>query len=396
MPSTIEQADAARLSPWDAVVLGAGPAGAIAARQLALQRKRVLLVDKARLPRDKVCGGCLGGAALEALQLLGLGHVPSALGGVTLSTFTLASGGCSARVPVGHRVAISRSAFDEALATEAVHAGVDVLDQTQGILVPQDGSPSRAVKLQRHGERATAHGRVVIIATGLAPLPPDFQSQIERRSLIGVSSIMPDPPCELEQGELLMACGDVGYVGVTAIEGNRFDAAAAVRPGALAAYKSPASAIRHILSSAGVSPDESLFTARWHGTPPLTRHAMPLGTHRCLVVGDAAGYVEPFTGEGIAWAMQSAMLATSLLAGSLAAWDQSIPRRWQRLYNAALSGRQRLCRSLTQLLRVRALRQLAIRGLQQAPAMSRPLVRRLDRPLMTPAAFRLAASTYAR
>jgi flavin-dependent dehydrogenase len=123
---------------------------------------------------------------------------------------------------------------------------------------------------------------------------------------------------------------------------------------------------------------------------------MSLGTHRCLVVGDAAGYVEPFTGEGIAWAMQSAMLATSLLAGSLAAWDQSIPRRWQRLYNAALSGRQRLCRSLTQLLRVRALRQLAIRGLQQAPAMSRPLVRRLDRPLMTPAAFRLAASTYAR
>src|SRR5688572_33495727 len=47
---------------WDAVVIGAGPAGSVAARQLALQGKRVLLVEKDKLPRDKVCGGCLGGA----------------------------------------------------------------------------------------------------------------------------------------------------------------------------------------------------------------------------------------------------------------------------------------------------------------------------------------------
>jgi menaquinone-9 beta-reductase len=395
MPPTCELSVAAQERAWDAIVLGAGPAGAIAARQLALQGKRVLLVDKAKLPRDKVCGGCLGGAALDALESIGLGHIPQACGGVTLSTFTLASEGKIARVPIGRRVAISRRTFDDALASEAARAGVAVLDQTLATVVPPSLSETRAVRLKRSGEELIAHGHVIIVATGLAQLPQGFTSRSARHSFVGVSSIMDQPPCDLAHGELQMACSDAGYVGVTAVEGNRFDAAAAIRPSALAMLKSPAAVVGHVLISAGLSPNGSLFATHWQGTPPLTRRATTLGSHRCLLIGDAAAYVEPFTGEGIGWAMQSAILAASLLSGSLAAWDESIPRRWQQLYGAVFAGSQRRCRTVTQLLRIRPLRQLAIQSLQWAPAFSRPIVRRLDRPMTMPVAHNPAAA-YAR
>jgi flavin-dependent dehydrogenase len=384
MPLTAGLSAVARESPWDAIVLGAGPAGTIAARQLALESKRVLLVEKALLPRDKVCGGCLGGAALDALEFVGLGHVPRACGGVSLSTFSFASEGLTASIPIGRRIAVSRRTFDDALLKEAVHAGVIVCDQTQGLLDPRQSIETRTVSLQRRGEEITAQARIVIVATGLALSPAEFDTQLAPRSYIGLGSILDRPPCRLKRGELLMACGDAGYVGVTAVENDRYDVAAAVRPGALAEYKSPAALIRCILEGAGLSPRDDLSAIHWHGTPPLTRRTSPVGSHRCLVIGDAAGYVEPFTGEGIGWAMQSAILAASLLRASLAVWDESLPCEWQQLHDAALAGRRRLCRVVTQLLRLRPVRQLAVRGLQWAPAVSRPIVRRLDRPLTTP------------
>ena len=57
---------------WDAIVIGAGPSGAMAARRLSLAGARVLLVEKKRFPRLKVCGACLSRAALEELDRAGL------------------------------------------------------------------------------------------------------------------------------------------------------------------------------------------------------------------------------------------------------------------------------------------------------------------------------------
>ena len=87
-----------RQDSWDVVVLGAGPAGAIAARQFAHQGHCVLLVEKSQFPRFKVCGGCLGGAALDVLEDLGLGDLPTKCGGVPLQRMRLASGGSIAEI----------------------------------------------------------------------------------------------------------------------------------------------------------------------------------------------------------------------------------------------------------------------------------------------------------
>ncbi|HEX6962220.1 MAG TPA: FAD-dependent monooxygenase, partial [Lacipirellula sp.] len=171
---------------WDAVVIGAGPAGAVAARQLALQGKRVLLVDKNRLPRDKVCGGCLGGAALDVLHSMGLSHVPAICGAVPLHTFALASDGVAARLPIGRRAAISRRTLDAALVEEAAHAGVVVRDRMLADMAPESREPFRCIKLKTDAAEHAVHARVAIIATGLAPCPPGHETLISPESRIGL------------------------------------------------------------------------------------------------------------------------------------------------------------------------------------------------------------------
>ena len=86
--STLSPAEAAT-RVWDAVVVGAGPAGSAAALAGARAGLRVLLVDRSVFPRDKVCGGCLNASAVESLGLLGLRTLPERLKGRRLSRFSL-------------------------------------------------------------------------------------------------------------------------------------------------------------------------------------------------------------------------------------------------------------------------------------------------------------------
>ena len=107
----------------DVAVIGAGPAGAVAARELARRGQRVVLFDKATFPRRKVCGCCLNGNALAALAAVGLGDLPRRLGAVPLDRVRVNAGrDAILRIPTG--VALSREAFDAALIDEAIAAGV--------------------------------------------------------------------------------------------------------------------------------------------------------------------------------------------------------------------------------------------------------------------------------
>ena len=368
---------------WDAVVIGAGPAGAIAARQLALQHKRVLLIDKARWPRDKVCGGCLGGAALALLDHIGLGHVPNACRGLSLRTFELSSGGITARIPIGRRIAISRREFDDALVREAQRVGVVVRYQTQGIVHPDIFESFRRVTLRQVENEESVLASVVVVATGLAAVPPRCGTQTASDSFVGLGALSAHRPDNIVPGSLYMACGTAGYVGVTAVKRGRFDIAAAVDPNAVAAAGSPGQIIREILHASGSTLAFDWQSLDWQGTPRLTRRATPIALHRLLLIGDAAAYVEPFTGEGIGWAMQSGALAASVLAGPHRQWESAIEGRWQQLFDKMIGDRHSLCHAISRCMRVRPFRHLAAWGLSKAPFLGGPVVRILDRPICT-------------
>src|SRR5260370_14787903 len=96
---------------WDVIVIGAGPAGAMAAYELARRSLRVLLVDKSAFPRPKVCGCCLNGQALAVLQGRGVGHLIDEQEAVPLRQVVLAAEGHRAVIPLPAGVATSREAF---------------------------------------------------------------------------------------------------------------------------------------------------------------------------------------------------------------------------------------------------------------------------------------------
>jgi flavin-dependent dehydrogenase len=203
-------------------------------------------------------------------------------------------------------------------------------------------------------------------------------TQTLRGSRIGLGTVLDDGQSFGEPGTLYMACDAAGYVGIAPVEEGRLDVAAAVDAAALGAVTSPGKLVSVILNNAGLPVPAGLEEAEWRGTPPLTRQTRPLGSHRCLLVGDAAGYVEPFTGEGIGWALQSAVLACTLLAEELGVWDADLPVRWKKLHDRAFGRHQRNCRRIVQLLRNKTVRTLVLWSLRRAPSLARPVVRRLD------------------
>ena len=127
-----------------------------------------------------------------------------------------------------------------------------------------------------------------------------------------------------------------------------------------------------ILAEAGFEPVPSLETAPWKGTPHLTRAAPSLGGERLFRLGDAAGYVEPFTGEGMAWALAGATLVAPLVGEAIRHWDANLLRRWQADHRRSVVRRQLVCRLTAAVLRRPGPTRALVRLLAIAPAVARP------------------------
>ena len=107
----------------------------------------------------------------------------------------------------------------------------------------------------------------------------------------------------------------------------------------------------------------------------MTRQAPKLGDERVFVLGDAAGYIEPFTGEGMAWALAGGTLVAPLaLEACRNGWDDSLLARWTATYRRTVSRRQFVCRLTADLLRRRFTTSLLVRTLGTLPWMSRPFL----------------------
>ena len=118
------------------------------------------------------------------------------------------------------------------------------------------------------------------------------------------------------------------------------------------------------------------FHHGWKGTPPLTRRVSSLGEERLFLVGDAAGYVEPFTGEGMTWALIAARTVAPLAvtAARRAPWDASHETNWSTAHRA-LQRRMRSCGRTTRLLRRPLATRLAVRILAVFPWLAARSVR---------------------
>lgn len=365
---------------WHCVVIGGGPAGATTAIRLSRGGLRVLLVDRSAMPRPKVCGCCLSPLAVaELTSLCSPGPLPTRL---PLDTVRVVSGGRSARIPMPGGAVVSRETLDAALVRRAIAAGAEWLPNMLAETIHEDPADHHAagVTVVARGTSAETetpvrlHARVAVIAAGLADTiqirSPARTAARDRRdrhvtpsSRIGVGttlangdSVHGSTALDLPAGELVMAVGRHGYCGLVRLEDGRLDLAAAVDRHALAGDGGPAAGIARLLASAagdGRCLDglhrlgAALSAAAFRATPPLTHHSARIAgaTGRIFRVGDAAGYVEPFTGEGIGWALADGrLLAESLLSQSLLDDTATAADRYRRAHARLLAGRHARCR----------------------------------------------------
>lgn len=327
----------ARAHRWHAVVIGAGPAGAAMATRLAARGLEVLLVDACAMPRPKLCGCCLSAVAVGELAGLAEVHAavpPLPVGTVPLERVRLATPAVSAVVPLAGGSVISREALDADGVRRAIAAGAAWLPTTRVAAIRERCLDGGRVEVDVAIGGGTINADIAVVAAGLADtvkIEAVGQAGAGGRPLVapasrlGVGATLTAAAGGPPPGELVMAVSRAGYCGVVRLEDGRVDLAAAVDRRSLAAAGSVAAVVAGILADtrsaglAGLASDLAgqgpLAAATFRGTPPLTRrHAVATAAGRILRVGDAAGYVEPFTGEGMGWALASARLCDAALA----------------------------------------------------------------------------------
>ena len=368
---------------WDGVVIGAGPAGAMAARELALSGARVLLVERKRFPRWKICGACLNAHALACLRSAGLGSLVERHGGIRLDGLQVGFRNRQARVALPEGAALSRSRLDAALVDAATDAGAQFLAETQAY-VGGIRNRLRLVRLVHGGVSIEAEARVVLVAAGLGNVCQTDSSapttQIRSGSRIGAGCLLDHAPGFYQERTIFMAVGCEGYVGTVRVEDGSLNVAAALEPALVRRHGTPAAAAVAIIRESGFPAIAGLEHAHWQGTAGLTRHTQPLARERLFLLGDAAGYVEPFTGEGIAWALAAAQAVAPLAQRAMAGWDPQIARDWSVLYRQLIGRRQRVCRAVATGLRRPWLTAIGFELLSRLPASAGFVVRHVNAP----------------
>ncbi|WP_182545352.1 geranylgeranyl reductase family protein [Halosaccharopolyspora lacisalsi] len=286
---------------WDVVVVGAGPAGAAAARVAAEHGCTVLLVERDGIPRYKTCGGGLVGGSPASLPEGAKVEIHDEVQRVTLSMNGRWERTLPSRPPWAKMV--FRSEFDAALVEEAARAGVSVRDQcaVKGVESTED-----EVRL-RVGSGEYLRARAVVGADGSASRIAKFVDVRCRQVDLALEVEVPvgSRLSKSWSGRALMEWGpfpdsfgwvfpkgDVCTVGVVGSRGS---------PDATRRY------MRDFLERQEVAGIEPI-----HDSGHLTRCRAadsPLSRGRVLVAGDAAGLVDPWLREGISFALRSGALA---------------------------------------------------------------------------------------
>ncbi len=331
----------------DVMVAGSGPAGSAVAAALADAGASVMLVETSAHPRAKACAEYASPRIVEELDRLGVPEtwrsraVP--LRGMDLHVGTHVS-------PIryaddrGPRPAwgVDRRSFDQLLATHAAERGAQLRERTRLVGLVSDGSRITGARLRDGGT-----GREEVIDAGWVVGADGTRSTVSR--ILGVDRPVRFPrrvglvthvegTSDLsDHGE--MHVGPGYYIGLAPTPGGELNVGMALpmRPGAGSAHDRFAAAIAGIPAVRG----------RLEGKRPIApiRGAAPIG-HRVssvagsgwLLVGDAAGFVDPFTGEGIHRALRSARAAVAaILAGGDTAAAYRAERRRAFAAKSALS-----------------------------------------------------------
>ncbi|RMH23829.1 MAG: FAD-dependent oxidoreductase, partial [Planctomycetota bacterium] len=292
----------------DAAVIGGGPAGALAALGLAQRGWRVTLIERGRADRDRCCGWCLSPRVGPTLDRLGVrGVVDRAAVARTTGVRVRPAPGAGIDLPFesGLGWLTPRRALDSALRGAAHDAGAEIITGARAVVRP-GGSDRFRVAVERGGDGFDLRPALIVGADGLGsavaratrlsrPVP-------RRRRAYGFSFEVDGQPHPLPIGRVEMLLTAIGYLGVVAHPGGAH-AAALVRPAGDGAAVGPGRFLDRVFADhpeARAWLGAGAAARRPIAAGPMPWRAGPPARAGVALVGDAAGYVEPFTGEGMA------------------------------------------------------------------------------------------------
>ncbi|HMF90370.1 MAG TPA: NAD(P)/FAD-dependent oxidoreductase [Candidatus Angelobacter sp.] len=313
---------------FDLIVAGAGPAGSACAITAARAGRRVLLLDKDRFPRHKVCGEFVSAESLHLLRSLlddQHNHEFAARPGVPAARIFLDGKSISFPVTPAAR-SIPRFDLDAALVASARQCGIRVEEGDAVRWVAQNGAQNGAFTVRTAEREFTA--TAVVNATGRwSQLTQYDVADGKKDKWIGLKAHFREqsPPHSVD---LYFFSG--GYCGVTPVDPQTVNACAMVQAGAARSLEEVFAAHPELWKrSRNWRPVFSVVT-----TSPLYFRKPETCDQGMLLAGDAAGFIDPFAGDGISLALHGgALAAESLLpffAGELSLEESQ--RRYHRAY----------------------------------------------------------------
>jgi menaquinone-9 beta-reductase len=305
-------------APLDAIVVGAGPAGSAAAAMLAARGRRVLVLEKERFPRRKVCGEFLSGDALESLERLGVREdVEARAERIHEGELYLRNGRPIAfRLPE-RALGISRFVLDDLLARRAAELGAEFRFGARVRDIAPEGD-GWCVRFSEGPREAEARACAVVGAWGRwdaldRALNRGFDGR-HGRFLAWSREYEPSPALA---GRVRVYLFRGGYCGLSRVEGGRVNLAGVVAEShqrrSTGGWDCVLDQARR--SNAALDGDLSTLTPSSDslGAGPVYFTGKPPAEGGILMAGDAAGVLDPFSGEGQACALSSGILAARTL-----------------------------------------------------------------------------------
>jgi len=363
----------------EVLVVGGGPSGAAAAYWLAKRGHSVTIVEKNKFPRDKTCGDALSPRGVKQLVDMGLSGTLTAFHQV--NGLRLVASGRELELPwpshaiyPDHGFVVRRNELDGIVAANAVAAGATLIQGCEALTpIVERGFVRGAMVQAEDGEPYELHAKYVVVADGADsrfgrslgtfrtrdwPFGTAIRTYWEspRHNEVLIESVL---DLKDRNGNVLPGYGWVFPVG---------DGTVNVGVGLLSTFRdfksvNPA----HLLESHAhsiaerwqISPHQTLCDPA-SGRIPMGGSIGPIAGPTYLVVGDAAGSVNPFNGEGIDYAYETARMAADVLHEALSSRDASVLQRYPRLLDdefgqyfkmarlfARIIGRPALMRELT-------------------------------------------------
>jgi flavin-dependent dehydrogenase len=323
----------------DVLIAGGGPAGSTLAALAAGAGARVVLVERQAFPRDKVCGEFVSVEGRGVLERLGVLESLLEAGATTMDGIRLSTlGGRRLCAPlpdvpgVGREaLGISRRVLDATLLERAVRAGAECLERVEAVSPVIEDGRVRGMRLRSVGSAGSeeeTHAAVTVAADGrrsvlVRALHPSVGDPVRSgpRSWFGLKSHFEADPARLGR-RVELHLFDGGYAGLGNVESGRVNVCVMATVRALRAHggspdrllhervlRNPA--IAEVLARAGRS-------SPWKSIGPLRFGVRRAAAAGALFVGDAAGTIDPYSGEGIAHALRGAELAAGFVVRAAA------------------------------------------------------------------------------